>query len=163
MLTASPLRTFALLALLAVGLSGCFSLFHPGSVDRTIEGSYDQVFQATLETLEARGFPFETVDREEGKIITGRRPARMGTGGRRVEKVEAYVEDETGAADVRLYFVFADQASEQPPRVRDEDGDGRADVASAAFSRSLSASSVYDDYLDAIEERVEALRGTDGP
>jgi hypothetical protein len=164
MLTASPLRTVTLLALMALSLSGCFSLFHPGSVDRTIEGSYDQVFQATLETLEAQGFPFETVDREEGKIITGRRPSRIGTTGRRVEKVEAYVEDENGAADVQLFFVFADQSSEQPPRVRDEDGDGRADdVAGAAFSRSLSASAVYDDYLDTIEERVRTLRGTDGP
>lgn len=163
MFTIPPLRTFAALALFALSLPGCFSLFHPGSVGRTIEGSYDQVFQATLETLEAEGFSFQKVDRAAGRIVTDRRPARMGTGGRQVEKVEAYVEDEDAAA-VRLYFVFADQSSDPPPRVRDEDGDGRADdVASAAFSRSLSASAVYDDYLDAIEERVQTLRGTDGP
>ena len=87
----------------------------------------------------------------------------MGTGGRRVEKVEAYVEDENGAADVQILFVFADQSSDSPPRIRDDDGDGQADVASAAFSRSLSVSAVYDDYLDAIEDRVRTLRETDGP
>jgi hypothetical protein len=88
----------------------------------------------------------------------------MGTAGRRVEKVAAYLEDDGGAVDVRLLLGFSDQYSSPPPRVQDRDGDGRADdVAAAAVSRSVSASAVYDDYLDAIENRGQELAGKDGP
>jgi hypothetical protein len=154
--TVSALPSRLLLLALSFSLAGCFSFLHPGSVDRSIDGSYDQVFQATLEVLEAQGFPLERVDREDGRIVTGRRPIRMGTAGRRVEKVEAYIEEDDGAVDVRLLLGFSDQYSSPPPEVRDRDNDGRADdVVDAALSRSFSASAVYDDYLDAIEQRVQ--------
>jgi hypothetical protein len=162
--TASSFPSRLLLLALSFGFAGCFSFLHPGSVDRSIDGSYDQVFQATLEVLEAEGFPLERVDRENGHIVTGRRPAQRSTAGRRVEKVEAYVEDDDGTIAVRLLLGFSDQHSSPQPRVHDRDGDGRADdVATAALSRSLNASAVYDDYLDAIEERVEELTGDNGP
>jgi hypothetical protein len=149
---------------LSLGLAGCFSLLHPGSVARSIDGRYDPVFQATLEVLEAEGFPLERVDRADGRIVTGRRPAQMGTTGRRVETVDAYIEEEDGEVDVRLLLTFADQSSNRSPPVRDRNGDGRADdVAAAALSRSFSASAVYDDYLDAIEQRVRELTGEARP
>ena len=164
MSTASSLLSRLLLLALSFGFAGCLSFLHPGSVDRSIDGSYDQVFQATLEVLEAEGFPIERVDRENGRIVTGRRPVQMGTAGRRVETVESYIEDDGGAVDVRLLLGFSDQYSSPQPRIRDREGDGRADdVATAALSRSLNASAVYDDYLDAIEERVQDLTGDNGP
>lgn len=157
-----PSRPFLLA--FSLGLAGCVSFLHPGSVDRSIDGSYDQVFQATLDVLDAQGFPLERVDRADGRIVTGRRPVQMGTTGRRVETVHAYVETDDETVDVRLLLTFTDQVSEKPPRIHDRNGDGRADdVAAAALSRSVSASAVYDDYLDAIEERVRALRDKDGP
>jgi len=129
-----------------------------------MDGSYDQGFQATLEVLEAEGFPIKRADRENGRIVTGRRPAQRGTAGRRVETVEAYVEDDGGAVDVRLLLGFSDQYSSPPPQIQDRNGDGRTDdVAAAAISRSIDASAVYDDYLDAIEERVQDLTGDNGP
>lgn len=162
--TVSPLPSRLLLLVLSFSLAGCLSFLHPGSVDRSIDGTYDQVFQATLEVLEAQGFPFKRVDRETGRIVTGRRAVQVRTTGRRVEKAEAYIEEDDGTVDVRLLLGFSDQYSSPPPQIPDRNGDGRADdVANAAFSRSVSASAVYDDYLDAIEQRVHQLTGETGP
>ena len=156
----SPLFFLAL----SFSLAGCVSFLHPGSIDRSIDGSYNQVFQATLEVLEAQGFPLERVDRKDGRIVTGRRPVQMGTAERRVETAEAYIEEDDGSVSVRLLLGFSDQYSSPPPRIQDRNGDGRADdVAAAAASRSLNASAVYDDYLDAIEQRVRELTGESGP
>ncbi|HKL87744.1 MAG TPA: hypothetical protein VJ884_01990 [Salinibacter sp.] len=160
----SSLPARFLLLALPLSLAGCLSFLHPGSVDRSMNGSYDQVFQATLEVLGAQGFPLKRVDRENGRIVTGRRPVQMGTAGRRVEKAEAYIEDDDGTVDVRLLLGFSDQYSSPPPRVRDRNRNGRSDdVTAAAISRSLDAGAVYDDYLDAIEKRVHALTGDSSP
>lgn len=162
---AAPSFPSRLLSLaLFLGFVGCVSFLHPGSVERSVDGSYEQVFASTLEVLEAQGFSFERIDRENGRIVTDRRPTQMGTTGRRVEKANAHIEADDGTADVRLLLTFTDQVSERPPRIRDRNDNGRADdVADAALSRSFSASAVYDDYLDAIEERVEEHAGADGP
>ena len=164
MLPGSSLLSRLLLLALPLSLAGCVSFLHPGSVGRSMTGSYDQVFQATVEVLEAQGFPLERVDRENGRIVTGRRPAQMKTAGRRVEKAEAYIEEDDGTVDVRLLLGFSDQYSSPPPEIPDRNGNGRADdVAATAISRSLDAGTVYDDYLDAIEQRVQDLTGDSRP
>lgn len=134
-------------------LSGCSHL-HPWATNRDIEGSYDQVFQATLETLEARRFPFEEVDREEGRIVTGKRPVRVIETHRRVEKARARIQpDGDGEAEVQLFLTFMDQSGTvRPPAPDDED-----EEAEAAASKALSSSAIYDEYLDAIEKRVRDL------
>lgn len=132
---------------------GCSHL-HPGATDRDIEGTYDQVFQATLETLEAREFPVDEVDREEGRIVTGKRPVRVIEVRRRVEKVRARIEPDGGEVDVRLFLIFMDQSG----TVRQREPDRKSEEAEAVVDKALSSSAIYDEYLDAIEERVEDLR-----
>ena len=88
----------------------------------------------------------------------------MGTAGRRVEKAKAYVEEDDGTVDVRLLLGFSDQYSFPPPRVLDRNRNERTDdVAATAISRSLDAGTVYDGYLDTIEQRVQELTGDSGP
>lgn len=141
-------------SILIVLVVGCSHL-HPWATDRTIEGTYDQGFQATLETLEARQFPIEEADREEGRIVTGKRPVRVIEAGRRVEQTRARIEDEDGAVDVQLVLTFMDQSG----TVRRRPPDDEDDEAEAVLDEALSSSAIYDEYLDAIEERVAALRG----
>lgn len=148
------LRRCLLLCSLVVLLSGCASL-HPWATDRDIEGSYDQVFQATLETLRARQFPIETADRDAGRIVTGPRPVRVIEARRRVERVRARIEEEGAEVDVQLFLTFTDQSGTVQRRAPNRE---RAE-AEAAAGRVLSSSAIYDEYLDAIEDRVAALRG----
>ena len=135
---------------------GCSHL-HPGATDRDIEGTYDQVFQATLETLEAKQFPIKEVSREEGRIVTGRRPVRVIEARRRVEKARARIEPDGGEVDVRLFLTFMDQSGTTQRR----DLDRERKEADAIADKVISSSAIYDDYLDAIEERVEDLRDAD--
>jgi len=144
-------RTPAVLVLLL--LAGCSHL-HPWATDRDIEGTYDQVFQATVEMLEERQFPLTEVDRAGGRIVTGKRPVRVIETHRRVEHVRARLEPEDGAVDVRLFLTFMDQSGTVRQRSPDRD-DEEADVV---MDKMFSSGVVYDDYLDAIEERVEAMR-----
>jgi hypothetical protein len=149
------LRSVAGLFLLLV-LVGCSHL-HPWATDRDIEGTYDQVFQATLETLKAREFPIKEADREEGRIVTGKRPVRVIETYRRVETVRAYVEEDRGSAEVRLVLTLTDQSGtvqRRPPK-------GERKLAEAAADNALSSSAIYDEYLDATQERVEDLRSAD--
>lgn len=139
---------------LLVLLAGCASL-HPWATDRDIEGSYDQVFQATLETLRARQFPIETADRDAGRIVTGPRPVRAIEARRRVEAVRARLKEEGDEVDVQLFLTFMDQSG----TVRRRAPNGERAEREAAAGRVLSSSAVYDEYLDAIEDRVAALRG----
>ena len=134
---------------------GCSHL-HPWATDRDIEGSYDQVFQATLEVLEDKQFPIKEVDREEGRIVMGKRPVRVIETYRRVEKARARLESEEGEVDVQLFLTFMDQSG----TVRRRAPDRESREAEAVAGRMLSSSAIYDDYLDAIEDRVAALRGT---
>ncbi len=143
---------FLIVALVGAGCAH----FHPWATDRTLDGSYDQVFQATLETLEAHGFPIEEADREEGEIETGKRPVEAMNPYRPVETIRAHVEregDET--ASVRLFMTFLD-----PPS-----GSGSVSARSGSRRRSasvggaMSKSTIYDDYLDAIASRVAAFQG----
>lgn len=135
-------------------LTGCAHL-HPWATDRDIAGSYDQVFQATLETLEARRFPIEEADWDAGRIVTGKRPVRVIEARRRVEKVRARLEDEEGEVDVQLFLTFMDQSGTTQQRTPDDE-----DVeAEAVVDRALSSSAIYDAYLDAIETRAADLRG----
>lgn len=134
-------------------LAGCAHL-HPWATDRNIEGTYDQVFQATLKTLEAREFPIEEVDREEGRIVTGKRPVRVIETRRRVETARAHIQEDDGEAEVRLVLTMMDQGGsveQRPPKDRSE-------AAEAVVDKALSSSAIYDEYLDAIEERVDELR-----
>ena len=139
--------------MLIVLLVGCSHL-HPWATDRNIDGTYDQVFQATLETLQERRFPIKEVDREEGRIVTGKRPVRVIETHRRVETVRACIEPEDEEVDVRLFLTFMDQSG----TVRQREPDRKDEEAEVVMDKMFSSGAVYDDYLDAIEERVEALR-----
>ncbi len=144
-------RWYVALALML--LAGCSHL-HPWATDRDIEGSYDQVFRATLETLEARGFPIKEVNRDEGRIVTGKRPVRVIEVRRRVEKVRARIEPDGGDVDVQLALTFMDQSE----TVQRRKPDTESEEAEAVVDRALSSSAIYDEYLDAIENRVEELQ-----
>jgi hypothetical protein len=150
------LRCLSTLALLLL-VVGCSHL-HPWATDRDIEGSYDQVFRATLEVLEGRRFPIEEVDREEGRIVTGKRPVHVIETYRRVEKAQARIEPEDGEADVQLFLTFMDQSG--TVRRRAPNRENRE--AEAVADKMLSSSAIYDDYLDAIEQRVQDLRAETG-
>lgn len=149
-------------ALFTVSLSGCLPFLQSGGIDREIEGSYDEVFQATLEELRAREFPIKRVDREEGRIVTGRRPLRSERSPRPVETVDARIEGGDDApTDLHLLFAFVDQVSGPPRPVPDDGDDDRADdVTAAALSRSYDASAVYDEYFRAIRARVQEASGS---
>jgi hypothetical protein len=117
-----------------------------------VDGTYDQVFQATLETLEARDFPIQEVDREAGKIVTDKRPVSGVGVNRPVETVRTYVEREGEAASVRLFLTFLEPGpTRQGGGVR-QNGRRARNAGGEAFSKSM----IYDDYLDAIENRVVA-------
>jgi len=146
------IRCLFFLALLLL-LVGCSHL-HPWATDRDIEGSYDQVFQATLEVLEDKQFPINEVDREEGRIVTGKRPVRVIEAYRRVEKARARIEPEDGEVDVQLFLTFMDQSG----TVRRRAPDRESREAEAVADKMLSSSAIYDDYLDAIEQHVQDLR-----
>jgi len=153
----------AVFAVLIFLFAACLPFLHPGSADREIEGTYTQVFEATRQELEERGFPIRTLDREKGAIVTGQRPVWMIETHRRVEKAEARIRDDDGEVKISLLLTFVDQASGTPPPVPDDGDEDRADDAvDAAVDRSLSASAIYDDYLDAIEDRVADLRTPPG-
>lgn len=148
-------RRIVELLLVALVVSGC-SLLHPWATDRTLDGSYDQVFQATLETLEARGFPIERVNREKGRIETGKRPVDAMDPYRPVETVRAYVErEEKGKVSVRLFMTFL-----RPPPTNGStsprDGERHS---TTGIGEAIDKSTVYDDYLDAIADRVQEFRG----
>ncbi|MEF8796189.1 MAG: hypothetical protein V5A22_06965 [Salinivenus sp.] len=155
---------FVLPIVLGLVLPGCFSFLHSGGIDRTIEGPYDRVFRATVAELRARGFSMAEIDPEAGRIVTNRRTLPPAHTARPVETVEASLEREgPETTDIRLYFTFVDQVSEAPSRPPDDGDDDRVDdVLSAAFHRSFDAGVVYDEYLDAIAERMEARRSPDG-
>jgi hypothetical protein len=151
-----PMRALRLLLLVALcGTTACLPFLHPGSADRRIDGTYTQVFEATRAVLEDRGFPLRTVNRETGTIVTGKRPVWLIETYRRVEKAEARIREDGNGVDVSLLLSFVDQVSGPPPPPNDDgDDDHTDDVVSTAVDRSLSASAIYDEYLDAIEDRV---------
>ena len=147
--------------LVALTLSGCAST-HPGSADRTVAGTYVQVFEATRMVLEERGFPIRTLDREEGRIETGKRPDMMTAPYRRVEQATVRLRRTDDAVTVNLLLAFDDQVSDPPPRIERDDDDDRADdVLRTAFSQAFDASVIYDDYLDAIEDTVASFQEGD--
>lgn len=129
-------------------------MFHPGATDRVIEGSYAQVFQATLEVLEERDFPIKEVNREEGQIETGKRPVEGVDPYHPVETVQAYIEED-GEVSVRLLMTFLEPRPSNPPRDPREKGERRS---SKATKQVLSKSAMYYEYLDTIAERVWALQ-----
>ncbi|MFB6274503.1 MAG: hypothetical protein ABEL51_16590 [Salinibacter sp.] len=137
-------------------LVGCVHL-HPGATDREIDGSYDQVFRATLEVLKARAFPIQTVDREKGRIVTGKRPVRVIETRRRVEKARVRIQKDDEEVSVRLFLTFMDQSG----TVQQREPDREQEEAEAVAAKVLSSSAIYDEYLDAIENRVGTLRGTE--
>jgi hypothetical protein len=146
-------RYWSWLALLLF-LVGCSHL-HPWATDRDIEGSYDRVFQATLTVLEDRQFPITKVDREEGRIVTGKRPVHLIEAYRRVETVRARIEPEDGEeTDVTLFLTLMDQSGTVHRRVPDR----KNERVEAVMDKAFSSSAIYDDYLDAIEQRVKDLR-----
>jgi hypothetical protein len=78
---------------------------------------------------------------------------------RPVEKARVTLDPDGSQTDVHLFLQFVDQVSGPPRRVPDDGDDERTDdVARAVLDRSYDAAVVYDDYLDAIEERVRTLR-----
>jgi len=90
-----------------------------------------------------------------GRIVTGKRPVRVIEARRRVEQVRARLEDEDGGVDVQLFLTFMNQSGTTRRRAPD----GEDEEAEAAVDKALSSSTIYDEYLDAIEERVAALQG----
>ena len=155
----------ALLAGVFVLLSGCALLSASDGIDRTVDAPPDRVFRATVTVLRDRGFSLEEVNRAKGRIVTARRPVQVvGTDPNRsprlVEKARITLEPDGSQTDVRLFLQFVDQVSGPPRGVPDDGDDERADdVAHAALDRSYDAEVMYDDYLDAIEDRVRDLRG----
>lgn len=133
---------------LLLSVSGCLSFFHPGAVDRPIDGSYDQVFQATLETLEARGFPIEQADREEGRIKTRKRSIGGIDPYHPVETVEARIQDDEDVS-VRLFMTFLTPG---PGSSGEANGE-------AAVEKAVDRGAIYAEYLNAIEDRVRDFRG----
>jgi len=134
-------------------LAGCPHL-HPWATDRDIEGTYDQVFQATLKTLEVREFPIDEVNRDDGRIVTGKRPVWVIEAHRRVESARADIREEEGETEVRLVLTLMDRSG----TVQRGQPKDRSEAAEAVVGRVLSSSAIYDEYLDAIEERVEDVR-----
>jgi len=134
-------------------LAGCVHL-HPGATEREVDGSYDHAVRATLEMLEARPFPIETIDREEGRIVTGKRPVRVIETRRRVEKVRARIQKDDGEVSVRLFLTFMDQSG----TVQQPASDREREKAETAADKVFSSSAIYEEYLDAIARRVEELR-----
>ncbi|WP_263785291.1 hypothetical protein [Salinibacter grassmerensis] len=149
---ATPVAIRRLIGLTSVLLLAGCSHLHPGATDRAIEGTYDQVFRATLETLERRQFPITEADRDAGRIITGTRPVQGIEARRRVERARARVEDKGGEVDVRLFLTFRDQGRTTWQRGLDDEDE-------AVVDKALRSSAIYDAYLDAIENRVAGLRG----
>lgn len=145
-----------LVVFFAVSLSGCLPFLQSGGIDREVEGSADEVFQATLEELRAREFPIKRADRDEGRIVTGRRPLRGEPSPRPVETVNARIEQASESkTELHLFFAFVDQVSGPPRPVPDDGDDERADdVVEAALSRSYDASAVYDEYFRSIRARI---------
>lgn len=140
--------------------AGCLPFLHPWATDRAVGGAYDQTFQATFEVLEREGFPIEEVDREAGRIVTGKRSVSGVDFSRSVETVRAEIE-EAGDEEtsVRLFLTFVEPA---PPETSTSSSrKSGAYRSSEAAGQAISKSAVYDDYLDAIEDRVRALRGED--
>lgn len=133
---------------------------HLGSTARTVDGSYAQVFVATSMFLADRGFPLHTADRAHGRIVTGNRAAtRSSAWFRTVEKVSVRIRDRDGTVSVRLLLAFTDQVSDPPRRLKRDGDDKRSDdVSRAMLSQTFDASVVYDDYLDAIQKRVDEMR-----
>lgn len=158
----------ALLAGFAIALSGCVLLPTSGGIDRSVEAPIDPVFQATVHVLRARGFTLKEIDRAQARIVTDRRPVRaVGTDADRwprpVEKAKVTLEPDDGQTDVHLFLRFVDQVSGPPRRVPDDGDNERADdVTRAVLNRSYDADATYKDYLDAIADRVQDTRDTDG-
>jgi hypothetical protein len=150
-----------LLVLCIAGLTGCIPFVGSGGVDREVDAPYDQVLRATIDVLEARGFPLKTVDPEAGRIVTGRRPVQAGRPSvRPVEAVDVRLERiDDARVEVGLLLTFRDQASGGRQSVPDRDGDGDPDVVAEALDRSFDAEAEYEAYFEAIEARVQALRG----
>lgn len=149
-----PMLRRCSLAVILLVLTGCSHL-HPWATDRDIEGSYDQVFQATLETFETWKFPIEEADRNDGRIVTGRRPVRVMEAGHRVEKAQARIRlNGHGEVEVQLFLTFMGQSGTVRRSKPDGEGERSRSTTSSAVGRSLA----YDDYLDAIEERVRDLQ-----
>jgi hypothetical protein len=141
-----------------VCFSGCRAL-HPGSLAETVDGTHDEVFEATLDVLEERRFPIETANRADGHIATGRRAARLYQPRYDVEKVEVRIREKGTQTHVRLLLSFAGDVSERPRRApRNQNTSRRSAAFWNALSESSNASLVYDHYLDAIEARVVANR-----
>ena len=75
----------------------------------------------------------------------------------RVETVRARIEPDGGEVDVRLFLTFMDQSGTTQRRELDR----KCKEADAIADKVISSSAIYDDDLDAIEERVEDLRDAD--
>jgi hypothetical protein len=104
--------------------------------------------------LEARQFPIETIDREEGRIVTVKRPVRVIETRRRVEKVRVRIQKDDGEVSVRLFLTFMDQSG----TVQQPASDREREKAETAADKAFSSSAIYEEYLDAIARRVEELR-----
>lgn len=131
-------------------------MLHPWGSPRTMDGSYDQVFQATLEVLEAREFPITKAARETGDIETGKRPVDGLEPSHPVETVQARVKRQEGGTSVRLMMTFLEPRPDDPGSRLGEDEESQSDEA---VEKAIDRSAIYDEYLDAIERRVRDLRG----
>lgn len=77
---------------------------------------------------------------------------------RSVATVRAEIEEEgEKETSVRLFLTFVTSTPSEGSSSRE----GGARRSSEAAGEAVSKSAVYDDYLDAIEDRVQAFRGED--
>ena len=74
-----------------------------------------------------------------------------------MKTVRARIEPDGGEVDVRLFLTFMDQSGTTQRRELDRE----RKEADAIADKVISSSAVYDDDLDAIEDRVEDLRDAD--
>lgn len=120
-----------------------------------MDGSYDQVFQAALEVLEAREFPIKRADRETGEIETGKRPVDGLEPSHPVETVQARVKSHEEGASVQLMMTFLERRPDGPASPPPVKGTSQSEEAA---EEAIDRSAIYDEYLDAIERRVRELR-----
>lgn len=121
-------------------------------MSRTIDAPPDVVFRATVDVLTRWGFPIETADPEGGRVVTRRRPVHVPETRRRVEKVDVSIRDVEDGSRIQMLLVFVDQASGTGDRR------GRTRGGDDAYEQSVSAGAAYDDYLDAVEDRVREMQ-----
>lgn len=150
------------LIVMVLTLAGCASL-QMGNETRSIDAPADAGFEAAAHTLRAAGFEIKTADPDKGWIETERLGVHEAKTpwARDAEQVRVRVEAlGSNRARIRLFIAFADDVSDSPrksrPRRKKQGPVYERDQT--PMGRFFDSSAVYDDVLDAIEQRAEQGR-----